>query len=58
MISSLNFSENSKDIASDVNERTVTEFALQQSESDHKQAELALQELNQSLEAKVKGSIV
>jgi signal transduction histidine kinase len=54
MISSLNFSENSKDIASDVNERTVTEFALQQSESDHKQAELALQELNQSLEAKVK----
>ena len=62
MISSLNSSDNSKenpkvnskDIASDGIDRTATEIALQQSESDRKQAELALQELNQSLEAKVK----
>jgi signal transduction histidine kinase len=57
MISSLNPSdnsnENSKDIASD-RIRTAAEIALHQSESDRKQAELALQELNQSLEAKVK----
>jgi signal transduction histidine kinase len=58
MISALtpsdNSNENSKDIARDGIDRTAAEIALQQSESDRQQAELALQELNQSLEAKVK----